>query len=86
VTIPLSSSEPTEGLIVSPASAELVFDDSNWNTPQTVTVEGVQDDGTVDGNFMYFIALGLAQSADGNYDGFDPDDVTGLVNIDDDVL
>jgi len=86
VTIPLSSSAPGEGLIVSPASAELVFDDSNWDIPQTVTVEGVQDDGTVDGNPMYSIELGMAQSADTNYDGFDPADVTGLLNIDDDAL
>ena len=85
VTIPLSSSAPGEGEILSPIAGKLVFDATDWNMPKTVTVSGVQDDGTVDGNPMYDIVLGLAQSADGDYDDFDPEDVRGLVNIDDDV-
>jgi hypothetical protein len=85
VTIPLSSTHPSEGIIISPASAELVFDDSNWNQPQTVTVQGVQDEGDPDGNAMYTIELGMVESGDGNYNGQDPDDVGGLLNIDDDV-
>ena len=40
VTIALSSSDTTEGT-VSPAS--LTFTGANWNTPQTVTVTGVDD-------------------------------------------
>ena len=40
VTIGLSSSDTTEGT-VSPAS--LTFTGANWNTPQTVTVTGVDD-------------------------------------------
>jgi hypothetical protein len=83
VTIPLSSSLPSEGIITTPASAELVFTPSDYG-PQTVTVTGVQDDGTVDGDIMYVIELGLAQSSDTNYDGLDPDDVD-LLNLDDDV-
>jgi large repetitive protein len=85
VTIPLSSTAPGEGEILSPITGELVFDDTDWNVPKTVTVSGVQDDGTVDGNPMYDVVLGAAQSADSDYNGFDPEDVTGLVNIDDDV-
>jgi hypothetical protein len=46
----------------------------------------VQDDGTVDGNPSYDIELGPALSSDSNYAGFDPTDVLGLINIDDDVL
>jgi hypothetical protein len=85
VTIPLSSSAAGEGEIVSPAAGELIFDASNWDEPQIVTVSGVQDDGTVDGNPMYDIVLGPAESDDSDYDGYDPDDVIGLVNIDDDA-
>ncbi len=85
VTIPLLSTQPGEGLITSPASGELVFDDTNWDQEQTVVVQG-QDDLSVDGDAMYAIEIGPAVSADSNYDGFDPNDVTGLLNIDDDVL
>ncbi len=45
VTIALSSSDTTEGT-VGPAS--LTFTNANWDTPQTVTVTGV-DDAAVDG-------------------------------------
>ena len=40
VTIGLSSSDTTEGTVL-PAS--LTFTTANWNTPQTVTVTGVND-------------------------------------------
>ena len=49
VTIALSSSDPTEGT-VSPAS--LTFTTRNWNTAQTVTVTGVDDD-LDDGDVAY---------------------------------
>src|SRR5205814_938652 len=41
VTIGLSSSNPSEG---TPSPASLTFTPANWNTPQTVTVTGVNDD------------------------------------------
>jgi len=51
VTINLSSNDLTEGT-VSPAS--LTFTTSNWNTPRTVTVTGVND-AIDDGNVLYTI-------------------------------
>jgi hypothetical protein len=80
VTIPVSSSDTTEGT-VSPSS--LVFTDANWDTAQTVTITGVND-GAVDGDVSYTIVLGAATSADAGYNGINPADVT-LTNTDNDV-
>src|SRR5205085_1360966 len=80
VTIPLSSSRPTEGV---PSASSLTFTAANWNTPQTVTVTGV-DDSVADGDQLYTIVTGPASSADPNYGGRDAADVS-LTNKDDDV-
>ena len=79
VTIDVKSSDKSEGT-VSPAS--LTFTSDNWNTAQTVTVTGVDDDQD-DGNQDYTILLAAAESTDADYDGFDPADVT-VSNTDDD--
>jgi hypothetical protein len=79
VTIPLSSSDTSEGT-VSPAS--LLFTPANWNIPQPVTVTGV-DDTLQDGNQPYFVVTGAAVSADSWYSGLNPPDAA-LTNIDDD--
>ena len=60
VTLGLSSSDLTEGT-VSPGS--LIFTSGNWNTPQTVTVTGVNDD-LADGNVAYLIVTAAATSSD----------------------
>ena len=65
VTIGLSSSDTTEGT-VGPAS--LTFTTANWNTPQTVTVTGVNDD-VDDGDVAYTIVTAAATSSDSNYSG-----------------
>ncbi|MBF0353512.1 MAG: DUF1566 domain-containing protein [SAR324 cluster bacterium] len=72
VSIPVSSSDTTEGT-VSPAS--LTFTTSNWNATQTVTVTGVYD-AVVDGNQSYTILLGIVTSGDSNYAGLNPNDVS----------
>lgn len=79
VTIGLSSSDTTEGT-VSPAS--VIFDNNNWNVPQTVTVTGV-DDFVVDGTIGYTIVTAAAASADPSYNGLNAADVS-VVNIDND--
>src|SRR4029078_1765633 len=71
VTVGLSSNDTTEGT-VSPAS--LTFTNANWNTPQTVTVTGV-DDLVADGDIAYAIVTAAASSADGSYNGLNPADV-----------
>lgn len=79
VTIGLSSSDTTEGT-VSPAS--LVFTPTDYATPQTVMVTGV-DDTAVDGNVAYTIITAAAVSADPAYDGTNALDVA-VVNLDND--
>lgn len=79
VSIALSSDDTSEGT-VSPAS--VTFTMANWDTPQTVTVTGV-DDAVVDGNQPYNLVISPAVSSDGNYNGVDPQDVA-LVNLDND--
>ncbi|HMI87138.1 MAG TPA: Calx-beta domain-containing protein [Polyangiaceae bacterium] len=79
VTIPLSSSNASEGVIMQPS---LVFTTANWGAPQTVTVRGVDDD-VADGNQQFHAQLGVAVSADPNYNGVDPVDVV-ITNVDND--
>ncbi len=80
VTIPLSSSDLTEGT-VSPVS--VTFTPANFAAPQTVTITGVND-AVVDGDQVYAIITGAAVSADSNYSGLDAPNVT-VTNIDDDT-
>ena len=78
VTVALASSDVSEGT-VSPAA--LVFTPANWNTPQTVTVTGVDDD-VDDGNVAYTIVTTVS-SDDPNYNGIAAADVS-VTNTDDD--
>ncbi|MEI7772990.1 MAG: Calx-beta domain-containing protein, partial [Chloroflexales bacterium] len=79
VTIPLASSDPSEGT-VSPDS--LTFTPANWRTAQTVTVTGV-DDAVVDGDIAYQAQLGAASSADPFY-GAKFAQAISLTNLDND--
>jgi hypothetical protein len=80
VTVAVSSSDATEGSI-SPTS--LIFTAADWNTPQTVTVTGV-DDTIFDGSIAYTAIIAAAASADALYDGLNPADIS-LTNTDDDL-
>ena len=80
VTVGLSTSDATEGTVL-PAS--LTFTSANWNTAQTVTVTGVNDD-LDDGDLAYSIVTAGATSADGVYNGIDPADVS-VTNTDNDA-
>src|SRR6185503_17312270 len=79
VTLGLSSSNAAEGT-VSPAS--LTFTSANWNTAQTVTLTGV-DDFVDDGDIAYTIVTAPASSADSNYSGLNPANVSATNNDDD---
>lgn len=88
VALELWSDDPSEGLLLTgsqgPATnVVLMFDVSNWDTPQTVVVQG-QQDAAVDGNIAYTIITGVAASLDPGYDGLDPADV-GATNLDDET-
>ena len=61
VTVGLSSDDATEGAVL-PVS--LTFTAANWNTAQTVTVTGVNDD-LDDGDIAFSIVTAAATSADG---------------------
>jgi hypothetical protein len=66
VTIGLSTSDITEGA-VSPAS--ITFTSANWNTPQTVTITGVNDF-LDDGDIAYsIVTCGSDQRRTGTYAG-----------------
>ncbi|MEO1208493.1 MAG: Calx-beta domain-containing protein [Cyanobacteria bacterium J06638_20] len=82
VILPLSVSDTTLAEI---DQASLIFDDMNWDVPQTVTVTGIDND-TADGDQVISIVTGDPTSNDGNYSGANanPDDVTVTV-IDDDM-
>jgi hypothetical protein len=79
VTIPVISSDTAEGTV---APASLDFIALNWNTPQTVTVTGV-DDALTDGTVAYTIQTGPATSGDPGYNNLNPNDVS-LLNLDND--
>jgi hypothetical protein len=77
VTIGLTSSDTTEGTL---STSSVTFTPANWDIPQVVTVNGV-DDLVADGNVAYQIVTAAAVSADPNYNGLDAADVS-LTNID----
>jgi hypothetical protein len=80
VTIPISSSDTSEGTV---STASLLFTSANWNTPQTVTITGV-DDLVDDGDVSYTIVTAAATSGDSNYSGMNAANVQ-LTNTDDDT-
>jgi VCBS repeat-containing protein len=80
VTIPVASDAAMEGQA---DVTELVFTPGNWNIDQTVTVSG-QDDAINDDDQGYQIVLSPAASADGNFAGVNPADVS-VTNLDDDT-
>lgn len=80
VTVALSSGDTSEGTL-SPAG--LIFTTANWNTPQVVTITGVDDD-VDDGDIVFTIVTAPASSADPGYNGVEPVDVS-VTNIDDDT-
>jgi len=81
VIIGVSSSDSNEGTV---NQAEITFDASNWNKPQSIIIMGV-DDNIADGDQSYSILLTAATSTDENYNGLDPADVI-INNLDDDVV
>jgi hypothetical protein len=80
VVVPVSSSNTGEAVV---SVASLAFTPSNWNVPQTVTVQGVNDN-VDDGNVAYSVVTGEATSSDPLYQGLNPADVS-LTNVDDDT-
>lgn len=59
VTIPISSLDTTEGTV---DKTSLIFTKTDWSTPQTITVTGVNDT-IADGDQNYYIQVGPAIAA-----------------------
>jgi hypothetical protein len=79
VTVGVSSSDTSEGTV---STDSLTFTPVNWATVHTVTVTGVNDS-VDDGDVTYTVVLGVATG--GDYDGFDPEDVS-VTNVDNDPV
>lgn len=74
VTVPLSSSDLTEGTI---SVGSVTFTPSDWNVPQLITVTGV-DDAVLDDDVFYNVVLGPAVSSDSDYSNLDAPDILFL--------
>ena len=81
VSLGLSSSDTTEGIV---APVSLTYTANNWNTPQVVTVTGVDDGNFVDGNIDFNIVTAAASSIDPKYNGLNASDVP-VTSIDNDM-
>ena len=84
VNINISIDDITEGTINPANLITLTFDASNWNVNQSVTVTGV-DDGDIDGPQTYTAVTSQVVTADTDYMGMNPDDIT-ITNIDNEVF
>lgn len=80
VVIPISLTNAAEGSL---STNSVVFNASNWSTPQTVTVTGLHDFVDTGAGVNYSILIGASSSADGNYNGLTAPSVSVTnVNID----
>ena len=80
VVVSVVSNNTTEGSV---STSSLTFTPSNWNTAQTVTVTGV-DDNVVDGNILYTVGVSIDSThSDALYAGVSSQNVS-LTNIDND--
>jgi len=80
VFIGISSSDITEGTV---STSSVTFTSENWDTPQTITVTGVNDS-VDDGDVAYTIVIDASTSADVAYDGIDPNNIA-VTNTDNDT-
>jgi len=80
VVLSISSSNTAEG-VVSPSS--LLFSRNNWNSPQTITVTGV-DDYYDNGSTPFNIIVGSPSTSDTNYSA-KPASTISVTNVDNDT-
>jgi len=83
VTVDLDDSAGAGLGTVSPVS--LVFDGGNWDQPQTVTVNPVDDNTPGEDPVTWTVAVLPAVSGDPGYSGIDPSDVS-VTHFDDDTV
>lgn len=80
VTVDLSSDNTAEGMV---NTDQLVFTVDNWDTPQTILLQG-QDDTVDDGDVVYHLVASTSASLDATYAGL-VDKNFDVVNLDDDA-
>ncbi len=80
VTVSVTSNNTSEGEVTSAGS--FTFTSSNWSTPRTVSVEGI-DDNVVDGDIDYSINVSVSSTSDSNYQGQTA--IVNAENIDNDT-
>ena len=78
VTVALSVSDTGEGQL---DANSLTFTPADWDTPQSVTITGV-DDSATDGDTTYQLITAALSSVDPNFNGIDPIDLD-IINTDD---
>jgi Leucine-rich repeat (LRR) protein len=83
VTLDISSSDTSEGVLNPANLVTLTFTPADWNQPQTVTITGV-DDVEDDGDQPYTVITHPSSSADTGYNALNPKDVRAT-NEDDDT-
>lgn len=81
VSMTVTSNDLSEGTV---DVDTLTFTTANWDTAQTVTVTGVDDD-VADGDTAFQVVVGEVTSADADFDGLSDKNVA-LTNIDNDVI
>jgi hypothetical protein len=82
VQLPVASSNEAEGTV---SDSTLTFTKDDWASPKTVTVTGVNDDSTADGNQPYNITFGAPKSTDKNYSNLPAPAALSLLNLDNDT-
>ncbi len=80
VVVHLNSNDASEGTV---GALAYTFTTANWNTPQTVTITGVND-AVADGNQAYQVTFTATTSTDANYSGITPPSVP-VTNVDDET-
>ena len=80
VTVAFDVSDPSEGAL---SKTSLTFTPDNWQSPQIVTVTGVQDT-LADGDIAYTVDFTASTSADSIYNGLTAPSIS-LINLDDDL-
>jgi hypothetical protein len=83
VRVNVSSSDISEGMVSMPSSGYLDFTNENWNVPQSITVQGV-DDSELDGNQVFEIQLTVS-TRDNDYTILDPINVEYINNDDEKI-
>lgn len=81
VSVDVASSDPTEGSV---SPSPLTFSPTDWSTPKTVTITGV-DDTVQDGSIGYFVTNTFS-SSDPVYAGFSPVEVSVTTQDDEGVV